>query len=260
MKKTLLFVGYGSMAKAIAAGIANSDLKDKYKLEITGRNLKKAQDFIVQNHLQDIASANATDSTIDVNEKIVILCVKPYALGNFKYTGSASSVYSVMAGVNMEILKEHIQSNNYAKVMPNVGARYQKSSTAVCIEGNIKEEAHEILSSFGKTVFVDNEALVDASIATGGSSPAFLALIAQALIDAGVREGIKRDDAMNLVRATFDGFAQLLNEQTPDEIISSITSPGGTTIEGLYVLEDRAVRGAIISACHQAVAKSKKKH
>ncbi|PAF53425.1 pyrroline-5-carboxylate reductase [Helicobacter sp. 13S00482-2] len=248
------------MAKAIAYGISHSDLRNKYKLEIAGRDLKKAQAFIKDNHLEDIASTCLESSVIDVNKKIVILCVKPYALGNFQYKGNASSVYSVMAGVDIVMLKEHIRSDNYAKVMPNVGARYQKSSTAVCIEGNIKEEASEILSSFGKVVFVDSEALVDASIATGGSSPAFLALIAQALIDAGVREGIRRDDALALVRATFEGFAHLLLEQTPDEIISSITSPGGTTIEGLCVLEDRAVRGAIISACHQAVAKSKKKH
>ncbi|MDO7252380.1 pyrroline-5-carboxylate reductase [Helicobacter cappadocius] len=260
MKKTLLFVGYGSMAKAIACGIASSDLKTKYVIEIAGRDPKKAQNFIRENHLENIATIHSNNSLINVNEKIVMLCVKPYALGNFQYQGNASSVYSVMAGVDIATLKEHIHSNHYAKVMPNVGARYQKSSTAVCVQGDIKEEASEILSSFGKAVFVDSEALVDASIATGGSSPAFLALIAQALVDAGVREGIRREDALNLVRATFDGFAHLLLEQTPDEIISSITSPGGTTIEGLYVLEDKAVRGAIISACHEAVAKSKKKH
>lgn len=260
-KKILLFVGYGSMAQAIACGISSGDLRKKYHLKITGRDLTKAQTFIDENHLGNIASTYALnlDGSIDVDNKIVILCIKPYALQNFKYKGKASSVYSVLAGVDIEILKNHIHSASYAKVMPNVGAKYQKSSTTIYIEGNIKEEASEIISSFGNAVFVDNEKLVDSSIATGGSSPAFLALIAQSLIDAGVREGLKRSDSIALVRATFDGFAQLFQEQTPDEIIASITSPGGTTIEGLAVLESKAVRGAIIEACHQAVAKSQKK-
>ncbi|PAF43074.1 pyrroline-5-carboxylate reductase [Helicobacter sp. 11S03491-1] len=257
-KNTLIFVGYGSMAKAIACGIYNSNLKSKYHLEIAGRDSKKAQHFIDCNHLGDIAKIYQSCCEINVDQKIVILCLKPYALGNFKYIGNANSVYSVMAGVGIQTLKQHIHSGGYAKLMPNVGARYQKSSTAVFVEGDIKQEAQEILSSFGSAVFVDSESLVDASIATGGSSPAFLALVAQAIIDAGVREGLRRDDALKLVRATFEGFASLMNEQTPDEIISSITSPGGTTVEGLYVLEDRAVRGAFIQACHEAVAKSKK--
>ncbi|PAF44850.1 pyrroline-5-carboxylate reductase [Helicobacter sp. 11S02596-1] len=274
VKKTLLFVGYGSMAKAIALGIASSDLKNKYHIEITGRDTQKAQKFIEENHLGDVAtihppfmheissqsSLHGSSGRLDVDGKIVILCVKPYALGSFVYFGKAHSVYSVLAGVGMEMLKQHIQATNYAKIMPNVGARFQKSSTAVYIEGDIQEEAREIISSFGCAVFVDSESLVDASIATGGSSPAFLALIAQALIDAGVREGLKRDDALKLVRATFEGFANLLAEQSPDTIIAAITSPGGTTIEGLSVLEDRAVRGAVIEACHRAVAKSRQKH
>ncbi|PAF49384.1 pyrroline-5-carboxylate reductase [Helicobacter sp. 12S02232-10] len=259
-QKTLLFVGYGNMAKAIALGIANSNLKDIYRFEITGRNPQKAQKFLEENHLTGEAKIYDPSLGIDVDGKIVILCIKPYALESFKYKGNANSVYSVMAGVNIDTLKQHIISANYVKAMPNVGARYQKSSTAVYMEGNIAEEAKKIISSFGCAVFVDSESLVDASIATGGSSPAFLALVAQALIDAGVREGLKREDALSLVRTTFEGFSHLLCEQSPDQIISSITSPGGTTIEGLFVLEDRAVRGAFIQACHEAVLKCKKKH
>ncbi|PAF52027.1 pyrroline-5-carboxylate reductase [Helicobacter sp. 13S00477-4] len=259
-QKTLLFVGYGSMAKAIACGIAKSELRNKYRFEIAGRDLKKAQTFIDENNLNNLASVHQLSDVIDIDGKIVILCVKPYALEKFKYKGKATSVYSVMAGVDIEVISKHLASINYAKIMPNVGARYQKSSSAVYIKGDIREEAKEIVSSFGCAVFVDSEALVDASIATGGSSPAFLALVAQALIDAGVREGIKRDDATELVRATFEGFSHLLAQELPNDIIASITSPGGTTIEGLYVLEDRGVRGAFIQACHEAVQKSKKKH
>ncbi|PAF47837.1 pyrroline-5-carboxylate reductase [Helicobacter sp. 12S02634-8] len=259
-QKTLLFVGYGSMAKAIVSGIACSALKDTYRLEIAGRNPQKAQEFIKENHIEAFGKVYGGSSEIDVIGKIVILCIKPYALGNFTYKGKADSVYSVMAGVCMDTLKQHIRADHYARLMPNVGAKYQKSSTAVYLEGDIQEEAQKIIASFGSVVFVDSETLVDASIATGGSSPAFLALIAQALVDAGVREGLRRDDSLKLVRATFEGFAHLLSEQTPDTIIASITSPGGTTIEGLSVLEDRAVRGALIQACHMAVAKAKQKH
>ena len=107
-------------------------------------------------------------------------------------------------------------------------------------------------------VVVDKEELIDAAIATSGSSPAFIALIAQALIDAGVREGLNCAQSRELVCGMFEGFASLLAESRPQEIIDAIASPAGTTIEGLSVLENRAVRGAIIEAAHQAVLKARR--
>ena len=272
---SILLVGYGNMAAAMAKGLDST-----YKIKICGRDKKKAKDFIKANNLKNASldsSLESNSSQIDIKDKILILAIKPYGLESFTYKGRAKSVYSVLAGVKIDTIKQHINADFYIRLMPNIGATFGLSSTAVFIKSleskkstdskesaqkesfiKAKSQAKEIIQSFGNAVFVDNENLIDSAIATSGSSPAFLALIAQALIDAGVREGFKRADSALLVQKTFEGLAKLLEKHSPDEIISLVTTPAGTTIEGLSILESKAIKGAIIEACHASVQKAKK--
>ncbi len=294
MEKIVL-VGYGNMAKAMAKGLDSA-----YQIQICGRDKNKAKDFIKVNNLKNASLDSSLESgldssIIDIQDKIVILAIKPYALASFTYQGKAKAFYSVLAGVNIKTIKSHIKAESYIRLMPNIGAIFGLSSTAVFIDNpkfrdsqksleskrlkstqtdstdfvestqsnliqfeQAKIQAKQIIESFGNTVFVDNENLIDSAIATSGSSPAFLALIAQALIDAGVREGFKRTDSAILVQKTFEGVAKLLEQNSPDEIISLVTTPAGTTIEGLSILESKAIKGAIIKACHASVQKAKK--
>lgn len=297
MEKIVL-VGYGNMAKAMAKGLDSA-----YQIQICGRDKNKAKDFIKVNNLKNASLDSSLESgldssIIDIQDKIVILAIKPYALASFTYQGKAKAFYSVLAGVNIKTIKSHIKAESYIRLMPNIGAIFGLSSTAVFIDNpkfrdsqksleskrlkstqtdstdfvestqstqanlmqfeQAKIQAKQIIESFGNAVFVDNENLIDSAIATSGSSPAFLALIAQALIDAGVREGFKRTDSAILVQKTFEGVAKLLEQNSPDEIISLVTTPAGTTIEGLSILESKAIKGAIIKACHASVQKAKK--
>lgn len=269
-KTTLIIIGYGNMAKAIAIAL---DKNGKYTLEVCGRDFTKAQDFIRQNGLKNAATLesktqktqnNKLDSMININvqDKIVLLCVKPYGLGSFSYEGKAKAVYSTLAGVNIATLQSHIKATYFARLMPNIGARYGLSATAVFLSSvskDSKQEAQEIIESFGNAVFVNGENLIDSAIATSGSSPAFIALIAQSLIDAGVQEGLSRTDSLELVRQTFKGFARLFECATPQEIIEAVTTPAGTTAQGLAVLEKKAIRGAFLQACKASVKKARQK-
>ncbi|MCE3037385.1 pyrroline-5-carboxylate reductase [Helicobacter sp. faydin-H20] len=262
-KQKVLILGYGQMAIAIIKGILQARLYEKYDFEISGRNLQKARDFLQTHNIQTYFNILENSSSIAVADKIVFLCVKPYGLGSFIFSGEAFKVISVMAGVSIQAIREKVQAKTYIRVMPNTAAKYQKSSSAVYCENyssipvDVSDENLDLLESFGSVVSVGEEKLIDASIATSGSSPAFVALIAQALIDAGVREGLGRIQSKELVRGMFEGFALLLKHEDPQNIIDAITSPAGTTIEGLSVLEKSGVRGIIIEACHQAVAKTK---
>lgn len=256
-KQKVLIIGYGQMALAIIKGILHSGLDQKYSFEICGRDTQKAKDFLQTHQLQEFFSVIETDNAVNINERIVFLCIKPQGLGSFTFRGDALKVVSVMAGVKIEQIKKSISARDYIRIMPNTAAKYQKSSSAVFCENNSLLEIQDLLESFGSIVLVDQEKLIDSSIATSGSAPAFVALVAQSLIDAGVREGLNRNQSKELVRGMFEGFASLIKESEPQEIIDAITSPGGTTIEGLSILEERGVRGAFIQACHQAVAKSK---
>jgi pyrroline-5-carboxylate reductase len=89
--------------------------------------------------------------------------------------------------------------------------------------------------------------------------PAYLYLVIEALIDAGVHQGLSRDVSRQLVVATFEGSAALLSEtdETPEELRAQVTSPGGTTAAGLRVLENRAVRAAFLDAVASAAERSR---
>lgn len=267
--KTIVIIGYGNMASAIASAL---DKQGKYTLEICGRDFKKAQDFVRKNALKnakaiDLALSkdsqkNSATQTINLQDKIALLCIKPYGLSSFSYEGVARGAYSTLAGVNIATLCSFIKSQYFVKLMPNVGAKYCHSATAVFLSSDncdFKQEAKEIIQSFGNAVFVNSESLIDSAIATSGSSPAFIALVAQSLIDAGVQEGLSRCDSLALVRETFKGFALLLDSALPQEIIESVTTPAGTTAQGLAVLESKAVRGAFLKACKASVKKARKK-
>lgn len=261
--KKLLFIGYGNMAKAIALGIIESGLGKEYEIVITGRNETKAQDLC--EFLRDSSKTKTTLSTlkanapIDVQDCEVLLCVKPHAFSTFSYKGEASIVYSVMAGVSVENIQSHIKTRNVVRVMPNVGALYSQSASCVYIKNanNDKDAIIRLVESFGNCVLVDNEDLIDASIATSGSSPAFLALIAESLIDCGVYNGLTHTQSTELVAQTFRGFATLLANKSPKDIKTSITSPSGTTARGLAVLEKCAVRGAIMQAGIESINRAK---
>lgn len=270
--QAIIIVGYGAMAQAIAKG-----LNGIYPLEICGRDSTKAEKFIAELGLVNAkaiplesssnnqvkcnrakASMECKASIVPAQDKIVLLCIKPYGLSSFRYLGKAKAVYSVLAGVSVATLQSHISAQAYIRLMPNVAASQLDSATAAfCVNADMKQ-AQEICESFGSVVFVEDEKLIDASIATSGSSPAFLALIAQALVDSGVRAGLKREDSFKLVAQTLQGVGSLMyvENRTPQEIIDMVTTPGGTTIEGLAVLESSGVRGAIMRACQASVSKA----
>lgn len=260
--QSLLIIGYGNLAHAIVKGIT----PNTYKLFVLGRSFEKSQAFCQDfpNHsitpIQDIAELK------DKNP-IVLLCVKPKGLQNFSCTFTLPLVYSVMAGVKIEsILAQFPNAKTYVRAMPNVGAFFKKSATALYAYSSdptqiieAKEQAQKLTLAFGNAVWVDSEDLIDASIATSGSSPAFLTLVAQALIDAGVREGLSASQSTELVRATFEGFAELLKHSTPAEIKTLVTSPAGTTAEGLAYLEERGFKGILEQGAHQSALKAKGK-
>ncbi|AFI06553.1 pyrroline-5-carboxylate reductase [Helicobacter cetorum] len=253
--ETLQFIGYGNMAQAILEG-SHQALSKHFRLEITGKNPEKIAPFLQEKNIQ--ASVVSYENAIDVHEKFVFLLYKPYNLKDFCYQGQAKSVLSALAGVSFEALENALNSLHYLKCMPNIASKFALSSTAVCEKSHVplvSEKAFSIIESFGNCVQVGSEEQVNSSVATNGSSLAFLSLVASSLKDAGVREGLSAKDSLKLVSATFKGFAKLLENERPEIITEQICTPKGTTIEGLSVLEKRGVRGAFIEACHESVKK-----
>lgn len=249
--KQITIIGYGKMAKAIACGLNNI-----FSLEIAGRNKQKIESFIKDNNLN--ATIYHLDSNkIDIANKDVILAIKPYALNSFIYINKANNIYSIMAGISIEKLKSALNANNYCRVMPNVASLVKEGLSVIYTNNvDVEKSARDIFSTLGKCVFVDKESLINPAGAISGSGTAYLGLIAEAMIDAGVKEGLSTETSKELVRGLFSGFAKLFENNEANKIRLDTTSPGGTTIEAIAVLENKAIRGAIIEAISAANKKA----
>lgn len=248
MKLTL--IGNGVMAQALAKGLIKN-----YEVEILGRNLNNLKS--VQNSISEVTIKELTDNE-NIEGKNIILCVKPYALESVsaRLEGKANSVYSVLAGTTIETIKNQIQSKSYIRSMPNVAASYSSSMTTLTGDKDLEIEAKDIFSNIGEVVWVDTENQLDIATAVAGSGPAFLALIAEAMTDGGVKAGLDRATTAKLVQGTFGGVAKLLKKQHPALIKDSVMSPGGTTAAGIEALEENGTRNAMIQAINSAYNKA----
>jgi len=247
--KTITFVGNGNMALSIAQG-----LKQNYKIEVVGRSLEKLDKF--ENEL-GIKIEKVLMNGFNMNDKTILLCVKPANVEEISkiLKGDARVIYSVLAGTKVEKLRENLKPNAVVRAMPNLAASVQKSMTTLTGDIEFKDEAEELLGAIGSTRWLASEKEIDIATGLAGSGPAYLALIAESLADGAVKQGLKRDDAMAIMRGLFGGFGELIQDIHPALLKDGVMSPGGTTAAGYGALEDGNVR----ASCIDAIAKAYKK-
>jgi len=244
----LTFIGNGNMAKAMIKGLVSN-----YEIEVLGRNSSSLEKL--QNEIPNI-STKILEKNEDIENKNIILCVKPYSLPDLSLSGKANSLYSVLAGTTIEALKESIKAKAYIRTMPNLAASKLKSMTTITGDETLKQSAIEIFNAIGKTLWLNSQKELDIATGLAGSGPAFLALVAEGLEDGAVNAGLKRDDAKVLSAGLFEGFASLLEQQNASSIKDGVMSPGGTTAAGYSVLEKHNVRYAMIEAIQVAYQKA----
>jgi len=240
----LYIIGSGKMALSIVEGA-----KKEYDITVVARD-KDALEKIEKKYK---IKTQKLDS-FNIHDKNIILCVKPYALNDVsqKLLGRANLLISVLAGTKISTLKQKIKSNSYIRIMPNLSATFKKSMTTVTGDSKYKNEVLELCNSFGESIWVGSEKELDIATAVAGSGPAYLALVAEALSDGAVKEGLKRDDANLLVQGLFEGFVPLLRNSHPALIKDGVMSPGGTTAAGYSALEEGKTRDSFIKAISKA--------
>jgi len=249
--QTITFIGNGNMGLSIAQG-----LKNKYNIEVVGRNMEKLDVF--EENLGVKVDKYLLDN-FDISEKTVLLCVKP---GNVeevskKLKGKARVLFSVLAGTSLEKLKKHFKSKAVVRTMPNLAASVGASMTTLTGDEEFRKEAEALLGAVGNTLWLDSEKEIDIATALAGSGPAYLALVAEALVDGAVKQGLKREDAMATMRGLFAGFGNLIQEVHPALLKDGVMSPGGTTAAGYAALEEGNVRAACIDAIEAAYYRAK---
>ena len=187
-----------------------------------------------------------------------MLCVKPANVEEVSamLKGTAKVIYSVLAGTGLKKLKDNFDTKAVVRSMPNLAASVKKSMTTLTGDVEYRVEAEELLGAIGSTRWLSSEKEIDIATGLAGSGPAYLALIAEALADGAVKQGLKRADAMAIMNGLFGGFGELIQTIHPALLKDGVMSPGGTTAAGYGALEKGNVRSSCMDAIEMAYKKA----
>jgi pyrroline-5-carboxylate reductase len=220
--------------------------------------------------VQRCYGVHTTNDLVPVVEgaELVIFAVKPQEFartahrieGRFRRD---QTIMSIMAGVRIRKIASTLTHAAIVRVMPNtpaaIGEGISVWTATPEVDAAASEQIAAILRAMGREVHVDDESYLDMATALSASGPAFVYLLLEAFIDAGVHIGFKRDAAEMLVLQTFIGAAKYAEatHKHPAALRNEVTSPGGTSAAGLIALENAGVRGAIIEAIEAAYDRSR---
>ena len=200
-------------------------------------------------------------------KEVVVLAIKPQSMGEVApglrgKLAPGQLVISIIAGARVSTLTEALQHAGVVRVMPNTPAQIGEGisvwTTTNTVTEAQKEQTRTLLACLGREVYVTDEKYIDMATAVSASGPAYVFLIIEALIDGAVHVGMSRDMARELVVQTVLGSALFLRAsgRHPAELRNMVTSPGGTTAEGLLQLEEGKLRAvlaqAVIAGYHKA--------
>ncbi len=258
------FLGGGAMAEAILTGLLQKGIFTPDNVYVTDINRERLE--LLQRRF-GIHTSMDNDFVVSVVD-IVLLAVKPFVAGGVlqEVNGSlkpGQTLISIVAGISTAMLEGYLGTPvAVVRVMPNVPALVGAAASALCPGSQAgrrdMERAMAIFSVVGRAVEVP-ESQMDAVTGLSGSGPAFMFIILEALADAGVRVGLPRDTALLLAAQTMQGAARMVLESGdhPAKMKDMVTTPGGTTIEGLFALEQAGLRGAMMRAVEAATIRSR---
>lgn len=259
------FLGAGKMAAALARGFVNAGL-------VTADAIVAADPYeSARTALAKDGGIKTTASNPDVlkSANVLVLAVKPDLVNEVlaeirPHFTEKHLLLSIAAGVPISRMEDALPAGAHViRIMPNTPALVGASASAFALgKAATADDAQLTLKLFSAVgvAYQVKESLLDAVTGLSGSGPAYAFLMIEALSDGGVAAGLPRDIATKLAAQTLLGSAKLLLETGlhPGALKDMVTSPGGTTIEGLHELERGGVRGALINAVRAATDKSRK--
>lgn len=257
------FVGAGQMAKALASGLVRNKLVEAAHVLAYDPHAQTAQDF--QTLLPGARLADSNAALVEGSD-VVVLAVKPQSFTALakELSGKFAAdklVVSILTGITLAHLAQGLGHARVVRVMPNTPCLVGKGASGfACGEGCSKADEQrvgELLGSVGVAHSLP-EHLLDAVTGLSGSGPAYVYLMIEALADGGVRMGLPRATAAALAAQTVLGAAEMVltTQEHPAVLKDRVTSPGGTTIAGLQVLEQQALRGALMDAVEAATKRA----
>jgi pyrroline-5-carboxylate reductase len=263
-ERKIAVLGAGKAGEALIAGLISSGWCQPSEIMATARH---------EERLAEVAERHGVDTTLSNVDaangaRVVVIAVKPQDIeGLLEEVGSAltseQTVLSIAAAIPTSQIERHLGEDvPVVRAMPNTPATVHEGMAGVSAGAHAGEEhlaaAEEVLRSVGRSVRVD-ESYMDAITAVSGSGPAYFALLAESMIEAGILLGLSREVSTDLVVQTMLGTAKLLRDERmhPVELREMVTSPGGTTIAAIRELEQAGVRAAFLNAIQAAMERSK---
>ncbi|NJE00207.1 pyrroline-5-carboxylate reductase [Thermococcus sp. LS1] len=249
-------IGAGTIGGAVAKALAEAG----HSVIATRRNTEKAR--WLEEHGVRVIRNNVKAAEW---AEVVFIAVKPNKvagiLEEIEKAIRGKLVVSLAAGIPLRSLKRLAPKAKFVRAMPNIAILVKESFTAYTSDGLTDEDiktVESLFSSFGKCLQVEEEHM-DAITGLSGSGPAYVSVFLEAMIYGGLRVGLSRDVAKLAAAQTLLGTAKLLleSENHPAEIRDMVITPGGTTIDGIFELEEGKIRTAIMKAVDAATKKSR---
>lgn len=259
----LALIGGGVMGEAIIAALLRDGIARPADIAVC--DLLPAR----REHLGQTYSVRVSEGAAAALEgaEIALLAVKPQ-----EFAGAArelagrlargQTVMSIMAGVRIATIRDALRHEPIVRAIPNTPAQIGEGMTVWTATPQVSEAAREgvrrILSALGQEIYVVEEKYVDMATAVSASGPAYVFLVMEALIDAAVHIGLRRDQAQAMVLQTVLGSARYAQAtgRHPAELRNQVTSPAGTTSEALLALERAGLRAAFVQAVWEAYQKA----
>src|SRR5438105_13984040 len=261
MERRVAILGCGKIGESLLAGLLSSGSTD---IVVTARRPERATEL----HERHGVEALLSNAEAVSGASIVVLAVKPQDFEELLESirgavTKSQTVLSVAAAIPTAAVERRLGPEvPVVRAMPNAPSTVHEGISGLCAGQYAGDRnvalAEEVLSHLGPVVRVA-EPYMDAVTAASGTGPAYFALLAEAMIEAGILLGLAREISTQLVVQTMLGTAVLLRDEEmhPVELRESVTSPGGTTIRAIHELEKAGVRAAFLNAIQAAMERSR---
>jgi pyrroline-5-carboxylate reductase len=255
------FVGAGNMAAGLARGwaAAQDEPGAPESMAFADADPEKARRLAEEVDGEALEGNLALADTSD----LVILAVKPNVLDEVApdLVQARTPVLSILAGTSLETLHGALPGIDLTRVMPNLGAQLRQGVLCVVFPKDTDDARRrrltQLLGLVGEVIELD-ESLIDAATAIMGCSPGYLALMAEVLVEAGVREGLTEEQTIRMVSKAMSATGGLLELHEPGALKRAVASPGGMTEAGLNALEERKIHEILLAAVDASLERARK--
>ena len=262
--RRVAILGAGKIGESLLSGLLSGNGRRPDEIVVTGRRPERIAELSERYGV----AGTLSNSEAVTGAALVVIAVKPQdfdaLLGEIGGLLSPDqTVLSIAAAIPTSLIEQRVAPGvPVVRAMPNAPATVHEGIAGICPGAHAADEhvrlAEEALSHLGGVVTVA-ERYMDAVTAVSGSGPAYFALLAEAMIEAGILLGLSREVSTRLVVQTMLGTAKLLRDEEihPVELRETVTSPGGTTIRAIRELERAGVRAAFLNAIQAAMERSR---